>query len=571
MQTVKKYIVQKDFDSGTLIISKPGTYILSENIKFNPNPDNDWFPRENQLKSNGGIYDDFAYRFGFFTAIAISASDVILDLNNKIIEQSLEHRIQQRFFSCIELSNQPFPSKKGPANFGNSLISTNNCIIKNGTIGASSHHGIHGNNNNNITLKNITITKFEIAGISLNKINNLVIDNVTITDNNKNVPILGTYSAGRFIRSFIKNIINNTESKEIKKEGFEKLHKLELELNQTFNEIMNGKRITSDLYRNDSKLVDGLSIGILLNNQVNVDDFIISNDNRISNITIKNSNIYKLKNSVIEIVSLASGEKQNIFKGPTGSALQIHKITDKNGYYKQNSLAEVQFFIAKYGKKLTEVGRNSIPSDMIDWHKSNDITLKKLMLNNKYQYQYNGDTMHHLLKGLIGIKIDCCDNLNIINCNISDVINFSNLGYSKNIEYIYSHNKQVYSKGYSGCICRGISIHNCKDVNINNVNISVIKSRNGSSIACDVFNQSTNVNIDNLHIDKIYAGRKNLNDKWEGVDYDNSYVNYVNKYPNLYPTAYGLRVLDDSTVSINNISISNYIKSVGEFKKITLN
>ena len=31
---------QTSFDNGTYRITKPGMYILTENIKFNPNPDN---------------------------------------------------------------------------------------------------------------------------------------------------------------------------------------------------------------------------------------------------------------------------------------------------------------------------------------------------------------------------------------------------------------------------------------------------------------------------------------------------------------------------------------------------
>ena len=40
--------------------------------------------------------------------------------------------------------------------------------IKNGTLGKSSHHGIHGNNMSNILIENLLIEDFEVAGIALN-------------------------------------------------------------------------------------------------------------------------------------------------------------------------------------------------------------------------------------------------------------------------------------------------------------------------------------------------------------------------------------------------------------------
>ena len=38
---------QSDFESGTVRITKPGIYVLQENIVFNPNASNDFFPKMN--------------------------------------------------------------------------------------------------------------------------------------------------------------------------------------------------------------------------------------------------------------------------------------------------------------------------------------------------------------------------------------------------------------------------------------------------------------------------------------------------------------------------------------------
>jgi hypothetical protein len=60
-------LTQKDFDLGTVRITKPGIYVLNENIIFNPNEENDFFPTHEQVKSNlYPIGRDGPYHLGFF-------------------------------------------------------------------------------------------------------------------------------------------------------------------------------------------------------------------------------------------------------------------------------------------------------------------------------------------------------------------------------------------------------------------------------------------------------------------------------------------------------------------------
>ena len=149
---------QSDFNYGTYRITSPGVYKLSEDIVFNPNPgtfdidtkiftdDNDWMPKSNQSTK----FPSNPFRLGFFAAITVESNNVVIDLNGKNIIQSRAHYLQQRFYSHIELANQPFISTQGPAKFGNSFFAPTNVKIKNGYLGLSSHHGIHGNGMKNI-------------------------------------------------------------------------------------------------------------------------------------------------------------------------------------------------------------------------------------------------------------------------------------------------------------------------------------------------------------------------------------------------------------------------------------
>ena len=103
--------------NGTVRITKPGIYVLNENIIFNPNENNDFFPRMDQL-SQYPMGNSGPFHLGFFAAITIESDNVILDLNGKTITQSSLHNIEQRFYAHIELASSPFIPNQGPGNIG---------------------------------------------------------------------------------------------------------------------------------------------------------------------------------------------------------------------------------------------------------------------------------------------------------------------------------------------------------------------------------------------------------------------------------------------------------------------
>ena len=70
-----------DFKKGTFRIKSSGHYILTEDIIFDPNEEN--------LSSDEYPIAPFGpYMLGFFAAITIECTNVILDLNNFTIKQS---------------------------------------------------------------------------------------------------------------------------------------------------------------------------------------------------------------------------------------------------------------------------------------------------------------------------------------------------------------------------------------------------------------------------------------------------------------------------------------------------
>ena len=127
-----------------------------------------------------------AYSMGFFAGISVECDDVVIDLNGHTIAQGNYFYLQQRFFSLIELASKAFVSGQGPGNFGGTLTSGSNIVIKNGVFGLTSHHGIHGNYATDIILQNLQFQDFEVAGIALNGFENLRIENVEIGPNYQN-------------------------------------------------------------------------------------------------------------------------------------------------------------------------------------------------------------------------------------------------------------------------------------------------------------------------------------------------------------------------------------------------
>jgi hypothetical protein len=204
-----------DFDAGTVIISKPGNYRLCENISFRPNfpvdMTDDAF--EDLFDPDLDVYSPNAFGLGSFSAIAIEADDVTIDLNGFTLEQSAEHALLQRFFALIELASAPFIKNVGPSQFVGEKekfgFATNVRIVGPGTLGRSSHHGIHGNQNRGVTIRNVDFRDFEVAAVSLNNVDGLKIQNCNILHNRWDVPVIGAFSSARFIRPYLKKLIEN--------------------------------------------------------------------------------------------------------------------------------------------------------------------------------------------------------------------------------------------------------------------------------------------------------------------------------------------------------------------------
>ena len=181
----------------------------------------------------------------------------------------------QRFFAVIELASSPFISAKGPAQFvsnnGAAFKAANNVkIFGPGVIGRSSHHGIHGNNNSNVTITGITFRDFEVAAVAMNRIHTLEIRDNFVSNNRHDVPVVGMFSAARFIRPYGKYLKYmgysvKDENGNIWKTAEQAYDNLIESINNVYDDVINGNGVIDKvahpeehhLYDNPHRAVDG--------------------------------------------------------------------------------------------------------------------------------------------------------------------------------------------------------------------------------------------------------------------------------------------------------------------------
>jgi hypothetical protein len=478
---------QSNFTNGTVRITKPGIYILQENIEFEPNSGNDFMPTGPQIASGQyPVGTQGAYHLGFFAAITIETTGVILDLNGKTIKQTTLHSLQQRFYANIEMASAPFIPAQGPATFStpSNFKAGEKVLIKNGVLGSSSHHGIHGNAMKDIILQNLSIKDFEVAGIALNGAINSILYSITIKNTCNNCRVLSTYSQSRFIKTFLQTVPTGTV---INGKGIsDVITDLSAALVEAKNAVMAGDT-PSNMFGNShfDEGYDGNVYGLVLNvNGVVVNDFIetrpteaIGNQNiYMQNITIKN-----IISRPVEIIALNSvpdeggaygGARQ---VGPIGDILDINPITAGNGTYDANLLSDAQLIIGKseIANSSLHFGTTNITDDIVNWAENNTV-LDNVMDNHGYYFVKGGDSMGHIMKGNIGLFISAGENIRVNGFNI-DTVTSKGSAVGPDASGVYQ-----------GGDARGIIVTGSTNIDLDSSVITSVTTENTNATAQDI-------------------------------------------------------------------------------------
>lgn len=473
-QTV--YISQKDFEKGPYVITESGKYILTEDIVFDPFPN-----KFEDIFDSLVSFPDHNHNFvlGYFAAIIIYGSNIDLDLGGYTIRQSYIHNLQQRFFSIIELADRPFMPGQGPANFGSPLVGCSNVVIRNGILGFSSHHGIHGNKPVGVTIQDVVIYDYEVAGISINGGQNITMTNVEVRHNYKNVLVNALFSNAIFtIKKLMLKERHEPSATITVNNSSIGIHQIYERLYQSvidaYTDIVNNVDIgttnpDSKIYLNPSKLTDGNCYGISLNAPgLLVNEYKQELEPGSSQITLTNVTIADIDCNPTEVLTVTPTSMNQlglnpqtfpvVNKGPFGDVINYWNCVNESGQFESNALV------------LAQIMTGTVSQSLLDWIKSgssdfNDRVKELTVLNNL-------DIMAHVMKGTIGLFLSSVENVVCKGIKIYSIHNQSEIGNQDYLERGHA---------YVGARTCGVLVASSKVIRFEDVSIHDIVSKNGEA------------------------------------------------------------------------------------------
>jgi len=620
-------LTSDDFLHGTYVIDQPGRYALGEDISFNPNSPSvltnaitagtpshslgltvpvDAYQAGHPLPPQfvaGGVdhfipggpadarYDPAAFGVGFFAAIAVTADDVVLDLAGHTIEQSAEHALLQRFFAVIELADQPFLPAQGPSDFGDGISPANNVTIENGTIGRSSHHGIHGNGNRDVTIKNIDFVDYEVGAVALNGVQGLTVQNVTAT-NRKDVPVLGTFSSAQFIKPYVDHLVRSPVSATTLTVDGELLDAstiqaaLRAAINDTHTDLIADPWVVEGrhqidpiqhpdayaLFHNEHGVVDGNSYSFLVNQVgVAVNGFPVTPDAAHAALDIRFDDVHVVDQvaSIREVPALDVGEGPAI--DPIGAVFQTRNRHPDTGAlititpgdrFTGNVVANAQALVAKAaangefdGSHLSTT-RLSISARVLDW-----VEGRSTFANSGLDYLCNGDSMFHVNKGAIAFRMDGARNVRLVDTSVTGLTNLGAGGSAICGDYLdgKSHPGATLP-GYGGSTTRAYTFAGSHDVRVVRPLVSNAKSVAGPAIGFDLLTDSSAVRLLLPRVQGVVAGASPAGSPTPPSDASASHVgSNVTAVVLVHPQARnmqgadGQRLLDDESKAVELI------------------
>ncbi len=574
---------QRDFTYGTYVIDRPGNYRLAEDIEFNPNSPStltravnagtiptdvaqaldlgtpvdasrsglplptQLTPSDSENFTPGGPldarYDAAAYAVGFFAAIAITADEVTLDLAGHTIAQSPEHALLQRFFAVIELADQPFVPGQGPSGFGAELVAARNVTIRNGVIGLSSHHGIHGNGNSNVTVRGVTFDGYEVAAIALNGVDGLDVRNVVAT-NRKDVPVLGTFSSARFIQPYVDHLVRTGSGVTLTVGGApmsasDVQSDLRRAIDNTHHDLIRRPHLVDGrpqinrdthpveyaVFHNPLGVIDGNSYSFLLNSlgvavngfpSIPLDaDHVPSRHVYFENVEVVDQEAFVNEVVAIRVADTAAIDPVGaVFQvknlhPDTGMPITVSSLDDERALYLGNPVANAQALVAKsaangaFDGSPLDVSRENIPDALIEWIESDSLTLSDVDV----EYFCNGDSMFHVNKGVIAFKMDAASDVQMVHTRVDGLVNRGHEGSSVCGEYLHGFSHPLSTVyGYGGSVVRGYSFAGSTEVLVNQAEVKNLHALEGSAIGFDVMTDSTDIRMTSTIVNQVIAG-----------------------------------------------------------------
>jgi len=587
-----QYLSSANFEEGTYRITESGTYILTEDIIFNPhslskediyeknispNSEGAWYPYADQSEDypGAGEYDGW-YWLGFFAAVTIEASNVVLDLNGHSISMHDHFYYQQRYFIVVQISNKPFGDSAGPTWTGSGQITgLTNIEIKNGILGLSSHIGMHAVECSNVHLSDLVIKDFETHGVVFNGFTNLQLDNVEIGPSVfSQLPITGNYNLARMSFAVLRDAANEIGDKEItfyNREAItysELFNKLQIELDLVFKYIAyNDDSVTSNEYWEEAQTLFISDLGVsragtlygavFRSKGAEVFNFGTNNGDFSDGLILNNVHIHDLELSTQEVVSTGSGAPAREmlngpipFVDPTNEAFKNSKSV-----YVGNVWLDILIALHNLSENWWHLNR-FLCSDDVCQHWAIDNSMKPRAISCGY------DSLGHVSKGAMGMKIEYVNNVQITNMEIDNIHTIGDKATSICGEWTDASDggpilqESWTNKGYGATFAYGTVMFYASG-DIDNVKIHDVASYYGPSYGHYLM-FGNKITVKNSEIYNIFGGLMNDEDYSEdhlpnranracGVEWSTLDVDVYEKY------RLASDLVDDNDVTMENV------------------
>ena len=501
------FLTNADFRYGTYLITSPGVYVLREDIVFAPETPKMMPPLDSETYP-----PDRGFWLGFFAAISVAADDVVVDLNGHEIRSSREFLLRQRFFSIIELADKPFKANSGPPQFGAldaPLVPARRVHVKSGTLGLSSHMGIHGNDNEDVTVTDVVIRDFETGGVQLNGASRVRLERVTVGpslghENSAGpVPALATLSQAT-------NLLRVAEGTRHERE--EELVLLSAAVERFVRETLAGEDTSASVFASDAAgyagLPDGSAIYGVLFHKTNVAihefaacsaaDVEDHETDPLDGVELIDVEIKELKLAAEEVVAVKVDGRD--VTGPAGDVLQIFKAADAEGYYAPNALIEAQFAmrglhaVAAAAGAADDVlfnafGSLHIPKRLaVDW-RHGDVTLTEAFAlmeadGERVAFKCSKDSMGHHNKGVVGLRLEFVTDVSLRGLKIHDL---ENVGLtSQFFDGVCEDDPLDHHRTYKGSDVRGVTMSYVGGVSSAQAKIGNLRSPAGAAVGAEL-------------------------------------------------------------------------------------
>lgn len=532
-------LTNANFVNGSYRITAPGTYVVMENISFNPT----------------GTRPDRPLTGFWFTCISIETDNVTIDLNKHTIEASKAYvdTNLSNVFSVIELGNTPYPENANNTGFGQGGIfsyqgdtffkAPHNVIIKNGTIGRSSHWGIHGNNNNNVKLHNLCIKNFQVGGVVINAPYNLKMKNINVSGLIDPIKVTGMVTASFILTGALNRLIA------LNVPGASQ------QLTNLQNYIANNpSQFAPQQYQDGTyfgiSMSSGNSIGSALDNPsfpVTPDmcnEIIFSSKGRIiKNVSMKNVTIKNLVNKSIETVVINSNQP-NATTGSTFIPIALSRVFgvlrwndafDNLGNFAPNDFLKSMVFVSRIIILTTPGLSTQFPPNIFAIYNS-ILTENETDFFANVQPEFGRNFNVFSNKGIFGIKLDCANENIKLDCIRTKNINtIGDIGITLDQIPGHEHYPNLSQTRYIGNDSWGVEFASASNITLSNSKIHKTKSLNGDAFGIELATSCDNIVLKNNHICGVFGNHKSTTE---------SVVNPSSE-------AYGISVAD--TEGINKI------------------